>query len=472
MPLHGEDKKSRSAQAVFKSLADKKILCLFYQPTVHMGRHLFVRDKIHSLGMLAGQLAHNLNNILASIEGYGMMLKEMLQGDAFEFAKQILEASSQGKEMVKEVLCVAQKDAVSSPTGVKVERIVREFLKLIEPTLPKEISLCVEIRGSGEVGVSKVEMINLLMNVCVNAKNSMTIGRISIEISVEALGKEMEGKFGDSSTISVPMNLEEDGKGMKHLFVCSVKHKGPYVRLVIRDDGKGIEEEILPYIFQPLFSTKGSKEVCGLGLMQVLDVMVKACGLIHVCTARSVGTTMTFYFPLKNRSNDAVVPYSEEEKSPSVVSRKSCIMVVDDEVLVTTMLVSFLKRQGYGAKGEICPMAALSQFERLFRTSGRRPWDLVIVDQTMEGMTGLEFIEKIKALDPMVPTILCSGYSAVIAANQGLTSYADGFLPKPFDFKKLSRLIEELLKPSPKDSLWEVPSHKRGVRSIGHKGER
>jgi CheY-like chemotaxis protein len=275
------------------------------------------------------------------------------------------------------------------------------------------------------INMDAAQLRQIVMNLCVNARDAMH-GVGQLELRLECTDQQ-------------PVECAS----------CHNTLRGDYVVLSVRDSGDGMTAEVRDHLFEPFFTTKDVGEGTGLGLSVAHGIMHDHQGHIRVDSEPGQGTVFYLLFPaLQNDTADAGV-----QGEPAVVgssddltankaheamppATKKHLLVVDDELALLEFLRVWLERAGYEVQAFEESQAALDYFHAHADTV-----DMLITDQTMPGLTGKELIQKVHALRPCVPTILCSGYSGQGDAESGIGYFAE----KPFDRKQLLEAIILLL---------------------------
>ena len=210
---------------------------------------------------------------------------------------------------------------------------------------------------------------------------------------------------------------------------------GDYVRITVSDSGSGIPEKDLEKIFEPYFTTKEMGTGTGLGLSMVHGIVKSHSGHITVYSEEGKGTTFHVYLPLIKKAS-ADLPERTDEPLPTGSEH---VLVIDDESPIVKMQQQNLEHLGYTVTSRTSSLEALEAFRASPDT-----YDLVITDMTMPRMTGDILTREIKAIRPLVPVILCTGFSEKIKGH-GENLDIDGFLMKPLDKVKLAKTIRNLL---------------------------
>jgi CheY-like chemotaxis protein len=210
---------------------------------------------------------------------------------------------------------------------------------------------------------------------------------------------------------------------------------GDFLKISVRDTGTGILPEVLPRIFEPFFTTKAVGQGTGLGLSVVHGIVRDHGGEIQVETALGVGTTFTLWLP----GTEAAV--SEPAALPARHSGGGQqIMVVDDEASLTLLYELWLERLGYVARTHHSSLEALEAFQ-----AAPVDFDLVITDQTMPDLSGMQLAEAIKQVRPDLPVILCTGHSEDFEVGSAPPKNILRVLQKPMDLAQFSQAVAEAL---------------------------
>jgi CheY-like chemotaxis protein len=211
---------------------------------------------------------------------------------------------------------------------------------------------------------------------------------------------------------------------------------GHFLNLRVQDNGCGMSAEMLDFIFDPFYTTKEDYEGAGMGLATVQGIVAQHGGVIKVDSMIDQGTTFNLYFPII----DDTPEITKEEQDPSMPQGHEHILFVDDDPMFANTGGQMLKEKGY----TVSTMTDSSEALKLF-TAKADHFDLVITDQTMPELTGIELIDEVKKIRPDIPTILCSGFSSKIDEDNTKELEADAFLMKPLDLPKLLQTIRQVL---------------------------
>ena len=417
----------KDANAVFvyasgRAVRDGTGKFLYYEGTIQditdrrrLESQLRQAQKMEAIGTLAGGVAHDFNNILASMMGFTeMAAKETRQDVRRKYHDRVLQACERAKNLVNQILAFSRRrEQESSPLDIKL--ILAEALSLLRATLPATILIKQQITHEETYVLADPTQIHqIIMNLCTNAAHAMREkgGLLDIHLSeIEILHPEQ------SSHPDLPA--------------------GSYVQLSVRDTGHGIDAAIQDKIFDPFFTTKKAKEGTGLGLSVVYGIAKSCGGAIDVQSTVGQGATFTIYLP-------RIHPASHTEETIRVevdLQGNERILFVDDEEALVSMAQAFFESLGYSITATVSSAEAF----RLFRKKPDQ-FDLVITDMTMPEMTGAELARALLKIRPDLPVILCTGYSDAINKVEVKKLNIREFILKPVSLHDLGLRVRRVLK--------------------------
>jgi PAS domain S-box-containing protein len=374
--------------------------------------------KLEAIGTLASGIAHEFNNALCTIFGYGEMTLSELPTDSIAHSnlRQILAAADRAKHIVRQILAFSRRDAVERK-HLRVDAVVLEALHLVEQTFPAAIEVRKKIRTDvGSVLADETQLQQIVINLCANAMHAMREGGGTLSIFLEKVIIDEE--------LSTP-----------HLGPSS----GAYALLVVKDTGHGMDQALLSRIFEPFFTTKGSGEGTGLGLAVVHGIVQRLGGAILAESACGKGSTFRVYLPLSD---------GEEKRAPLAPGQPRAgsgrILFVDDEATIAEIARKVLGSLGYATTVLTSSAAALA----LLRNDPAA-FDLLITDQDMPEVSGMELIAAARSLRPDFPVILCTGLAEYGDRVRAAEMHVDAIVLKPFRQADLVESIETVLRPRP-----------------------
>ncbi|MFP4522524.1 MAG: PAS domain S-box protein [Fibrobacterota bacterium] len=380
---------------------------------IQLEKQLRQSEKMEAIGHLAGGIAHDFNNILAGIIGFSEISLSMVSpGSRME--KNILrikESGNRAKELVNQILLFSRQGP-EELSPIYIRPIIKEAVHLLKASLPSSIEIKTNLaREDKPVLADPTKIHEILMNLCTNASSAMNEkGLLEIGFADEYFDREWEGRAG-------------------------VSKPGFYSVLTVKDNGNGIPEELMPRIFEPFFTTREPGEGTGMGLAVVFGIIQSHKGNITVESGDESGTVFKVFLPKTNASLDIA-----KEPKCELIGGTESILFVDDEEILTDMVSSMLTELGYKVKSFNNSEKALESFRE-----NPAEYDLVITDQTMPNMTGLEMSREILKIRPGTPIILCTGYSRSVNEEKARKEGIKGFYLKPLNRKDFSEIIRNIM---------------------------
>ncbi len=373
-------------------------------------------QKLEAIGTLAGGIAHDFNNILSIILGYADLARSgcATGSSGARCLDQITSAGERARDLVQQILAFSRQ-ARTEAVVLFPATIVKEVLRMLRPSLPATIDIVTDLdERAGPVEIDPTQLHQILMNLCTNAFHAMEErgGRLTMTLAVH----DQRTGFPFGRTRVEP---------------------GQYVRLSVADTGVGIAPDIRDRIFDPFFTTKEPGKGTGMGL-SLLHGIVEGCGgFVTVDSVLGQGSTFHVHLPLSAGASLAETPV--EAAPPPGTGH---ILFVDDEAMLTEMGKTLLERLGY-------QVTACNGGEQALELFAQQPqaFDLVITDQTMPGMTGIELAQRLLQIRPDLPVILCTGYNAQVSEAQALAMGIRAYVEKPFNSTQLAGLLHSILAP-------------------------
>ena len=366
---------------------------------------LFQSQKMESMGHLAGGIAHDFNNILAAVLGNLELLRKRLPEDAGtrRLLDGALKGAERGASLSRRMLAFArQQDLKSSSTDIAA--LLDGMHDLLDRSLGPRIALNFHIAPGlppAQVDANQVEL--AILNLAINAADAMPEG----------------------GAIDITVDHRQGGPTQK-------LRPGSYVRIHVADTGSGMDAATLKKAIEPFFSTKPVGKGTGLGLSMVHGLAVQLDGLLELASKVGEGTVATLWFPAATKPAVAAKPAASE----ATAGFSATILVVDDDPLVAMSTVGMLEDLGHRVIEANSAKRALEILE------AGQAVDLMVTDQAMPGMTGLELAKIVHRKRPHMPVLLATGYGD-LPAGQALTL---PYLSKPYRQGQLQAEIERLLR--------------------------
>jgi PAS domain S-box-containing protein len=341
-------------------------------------------QKMESIGVLAGGIAHDFNNILNIIKGYASLLRHHGSDDAerTESLNVIDEALERGASTVRQLLAVAKVSAVRFEQ-VDLNNALQQLKALLSGTLPRTIDIGLDLDpGVASVLADPNQINQVLLNICVNARDAMPEGGELLLKTGTIAGAELQAHFQN------------------------VKEK-TYAYITVKDAGLGMDEATKSRIFEPFFTTKEQGQGTGLGLSVAYGIVTNHAGFIDVTSEPGYGTTFRIYLPLADNQTDLVGldrPRGRQELG-SIAVQGHVVLFVEDEIRQLELMRRTLEKAGYRVLVATDGVEAVETFLR-----HKDEISVVVLDLGLPKLNGWEALKKMRKADPTLKPILASGY--------------------------------------------------------------
>lgn len=372
-------------------------------------------QKMEALGELAGGIAHDFNSFLGAIIVNAQLALSASAGDAqtAEYLDRAIGASRQAAGLARQMLAFSRREE-QQRRPIQLGPAVHEALRLLEASLPDGVELAVEIPATGRVVMADASQIQqVVVNLWTNACHALESSGGRIKVSLE--------------NVDVDTDMAAKLPGLV---------PGPYVRLTVQDNGRGMTAEVQEQIFEPFFSTKPAGQGTGLGLPVVKTIMTGHEGAIGVESRLGAGTAMHAYFP-EQPTGPAVEPGREQ---PLPRGAGEHVLLVDDHALVRDAMRSLLEHLGYRVSVFGKPLEAVAAFR-----AHPHQFDLVLTDLSMREMNGAELAREVLATRPGMPIIVSSGYELAGIAQHVRDLGIREILAKPVQRERLAIALARAL---------------------------
>lgn len=407
---------------------------------LQLQRQLQQAQKMEAIGQLTGGIAHDFNNILASILGFtGLALERHVRDEDVELREylgEVYHAGERARDLITQMLAFSRGGSNESQRVV-LQPLVKEAVKMLRATLPSTIKLSTEFdKDVPAVVLDPVQLHQVVMNLCINARDA-TGGKGHIDIRVRHIrdiGRGEQPAQTDASILGV-----HDTCNSCHADITA----GEYVELSVHDTGTGMNKDQLSRIFQPFFTTKEVGKGSGMGLSMAHGIVHQHGGHILVDSVPGVGTTFRVLFPAADSMPTQDQGIEGTTKRITEKLHSAHILIVDDEISVGRFMGDLFESRGYRVMVMSDAQAALDLF-----TDNPNAFDLVVTDQTMPELTGVELTQKLLDLRSELPVILCTGHSEQVDEARARELGVRGYLTKPMEANVLLGLAQELLQNS------------------------
>jgi PAS domain S-box-containing protein len=375
---------------------------------------LLQSQKMEAIGRLAGGVAHDFNNLLMVMQSYAELMQDRLppHDPLQKNVQEIMKAATRAAGLTRQMLAFSRKQ-ILSPVVLDLNTVTNETVKMLRRLIGEDIELLVSSADVlWAVEADSDQIVQVLMNLCVNARDAMPDGG-TLMIATGNITVE-EGSVGRQSYIS----------------------PGDYVWLSVTDTGTGISKEMQRSIFDPFFTTKEAGKGTGLGLSTVYGIVKQSGGHVWVDSELGRGACFTVYLP-RVKKVIAPVMSAKVEKEPRGTET---ILVAEDEGALREALCGYLRNLGYTVLGADSGTEALT-----VASQHEEPIDLLITDLVMRGMSGRDLSQMMGSRRPSLKTIFMSGYADDVVLRQGIHELGAVFLQKPFSLGKIARKVRDTL---------------------------
>ena len=383
---------------------------------------LLQAQKMESIGVLGGGIAHDFNNILNIIQGYASLLgKPSAENNQLaETLEAINEAVQRGAAVVRQLLIVARKSETRlEPTDTN--DLIRGLAKLLKETLPKNIEVTLDLIDVPLVMADAGQINQVLLNLCVNARDAMPQG----------------GKLSLKTEVVSGIEL---GQGFKE-----GQEKG-YVRIRVSDTGIGIDAETRTRIFEPFFTTKARGQGTGLGLSVAYGVINNHGGFINVTSEVDQGTTFDIYLPLPKNEPELVQikRQPEPERKGTRPGAGATVLLVDDEIRQLRLMKNLLETEGF----KVLPA---SDGAEAVETHLRHKDEIAvaILDLQLPKMNGLEAFRTMRKIQPKLRALFATGFSSPEVEAEIVEEDMGDIIMKPYPLDSVLEKISEILQKPP-----------------------
>jgi PAS domain S-box-containing protein len=405
----------RLTNAVFQHL-DVTGLTHAEEDKARLESQLLQAQKMESIGRLAGGVAHDFNNMLGVILGYTDLIKARVpDGDPLrEDLDEIERAASRSADITRQLLAFSRKQIIE-PRVIDLNAGVEQMHKTLARLIGEDVDLRFDPGPElCNVRIDPSQLSQILVNLAANARDAMPHGG-TLRLRTE--------------------NLTLDDAYCRGRVDCS---PGPYVMLLVEDNGVGMDGETRSHLFEPFFTTKQTGRGTGLGLATVYGIIRQNAGFVDVTSREGSGSCFRIYLPaVAEGESPSDAPESSRAENAPIGAR---VLLVEDDPMVRRMAASMLETVG-------CTVLMAESPEHALQLCRQEPFtlDLVMTDVIMPGMTGVELCDSIHRIRPDVAVLLMSGYTADAIAHHGILEPGVHFIQKPFGKDALVHKLHEAL---------------------------
>jgi len=383
-------------------------------------RQLQQSQKVQALGQLTGGIAHDFNNILAAILGYSNLALNRFvpdkQSKLASYLREVILASERARDLIAKMLSFARTQSSTRTGVISPATVIEEVVAMMRPSIPVSIELRVRIDTRQSIRMDPGELNQVLVNLIINARDAV----------------------GEDGLIDIRVHtVQVDDE------VCAASQQrlsGRFLALDVSDNGSGIAPEHLPRLFDPFFTTKDVGKGTGLGLSVVHGILRRSDAHVIVNSIPGHGSLFRLLFPIATPQPDASSPPVEPPLVPAGTGQQ--VWVVDDEAAVARYLGELLVDWGYRARVFTDPAEALAALE-----AAPQQIDLLITDQSMPGMNGMQLALLARHFKPGLPVMLCSGFPDAIRADEAHQQGIRHVFSKPIPVQELVQALADELGP-------------------------
>lgn len=371
-------------------------------------------QKLDSIGRLAGGVAHDLNNLLCPVIGFGeiLLLDETLDVNHKNQVEQILQAGLRARDLVRQLLAFSRKQKLEYKS-INLNDVINDFFTFLRRTIREDIHIEIITNPNIKLINADVRQIEqVILNLAINAADAMLEGgEIIIETSMVTLDKH-------------------------YISLHSGVKPGEYVMLTVSDVGCGMDEKVIEHIFEPFYTTKGQMGT-GLGLATVYGIIKQHGGDVWCYSELEKGTVFKVYLPIAKKITKNKIAKVEVNSN---LEGFETILLIEDDKQVRDLTNTILELKGYKVLCSTNGKTALSIIENCSESI-----DLILTDVVMPEMNGQELFTRISKTHPEIKFLFMSGYTNNVITKQNLINDEFHYIQKPFSVNSLTTKVRELL---------------------------
>ncbi len=376
-------------------------------------------QKLEAIGTLTSGIAHDFNNTLTVISGYTELTEALLDPEKDDGKKKYLnnvqKASNRAKSMIMQMMAFCRQ-VEQKKKSFHISSITAEVVEMMNNLTPSDIDVSSDIRDKDMiVSGDPTQTHQVVANLITNAVHALSEKGGMIEIFLKEVDVAAE---------------------QRNEMLISKLEPGKYAKITVKDNGPGIDRNIVHNIFDPFFTTKPVGKGSGMGLAVVHGIVLGNKGSISVESEPEKGSAFHCYFPVSEKYDETAI---SDIKKRRVGKGTENILLVDDESMILEINVQILETMGYKVSSSTSSMNALEMFKI-------RPenFDLIVTDNLMPEMSGFEMVEEIVKIRPDIPVIMISGTlskSDIELKKAGITTT----IQKPYNGREIQAVVWEVL---------------------------
>lgn len=397
-------------QAIDRDITERK---RSQEERIRLESQLLQSQKMEAIGTLAGGVAHDFNNILTTIIGYGNLMElDMGDDDPLKLhLDQIIAAAEKATGLTQSLLAFSRKQ-VMELKPLRLNSIIKGMEKLLKRLLTEDIEFKAILAESDIIILADItQMDQVLMNLASNARDAMPKGgKLIIE------------------TRTVLLNLPNVQR-------IGLSKPGEYALITITDTGSGMGQQTKEKIFEPFFTTKEKGRGTGLGLSIVYGIIKQHNGTIQVDSEPGKGTVFKIFLPMVKTETVEIKPVH-----PVIQGGTETILLAEDDKEVRNLVKEILSRHGYRVIETVDGEQAIQRFKE-----HQEAIDLLLLDVVMPKRNGKEVYEEIMTINPEIKCLFTSGYTGDVVFTKGIHKETVNFITKPILPNHLILKVREVL---------------------------
>jgi hypothetical protein len=372
-------------------------------------------QKMEAVGRLAGGVAHDFNNLLTAIFAFGKFVRDTLPPDsrAHKDMDELLRVAKRAENLTGQLLAFSRRQTIA-PRVLNLNAIVQDIDRMVRRLLGDDIDFSTNLAPDlGNTRVDRGAFEQVMVNLAVNARDAMPDGG---KLTIETQNVELQESYAKQHGAEVA--------------------PGSYVLMALSDSGIGMDEETQQHIFEPFYTNKEPGKGTGLGLSTCYGIVKQAGGYIWVYSELGEGTTFKVYLPRVLEEEES--PW--EAPPPESLLGTERILIAEDNEHVRIIASRSLAELGYVVVQTANPDEAIAAAE-----SAAQPFDLLLTDVVMPGMSGKQLAERLQAAQPGLRVIYMTGYTANAIVHRGVLEPGTHLVQKPFTPESLAQKVRQAL---------------------------
>lgn len=380
------------------------------------------RNKMETLGRLAGGVAHDFSNLLTVMIGFtDLMLSDMDAEDPnYDNMVQVIKSGQYAQDLIRHIMSFVRNKNIE-PVPMSFDHIINDISGILNRLMDDDIHM--EINTSAQphiIRADKGQLVQIILNLVTNARDAIRSAKnnpgekeLIIETKLSKIDQIQAAKYREGQV-------------------------GTFATLTVRDTGTGMKSDIMDNIFDPLFTTKQEGQGTGLGLATIYNIVKQNDGFIHIESSLKTGSVFQIFWPIYQGAYKPSGPIKEHLMNEQT---SKTVMIVEDDAPVCAFTKAALVELGYNTYAATTAIQALD----IIKTE-KPKLDLIILDLVMPDMNGKQLAAQIKQYQPDTPILFTSGYSEHMVNEDGNIQNHPNFISKPYSVLALAQNIRNLIK--------------------------